>query len=338
MVRKLSLGILVSAIFIYFTLRGVDFHQVWMGLKGKHFIMLLPVVATFVACQIAKSLRWGVILSPVKTINQQRLFPIASVGYMAIIALPMRIGEVVRPYLLSTKEHVPMGTGFATVFVERVLDLAVLLLFFFLVLARTNLPAPIARAGIVLLALIIAELCAIVGLALWPHAVLLLLAPLKRYMPKIGHRAEVFTGNLAAGFKIISSGRKLAQSIALSLAVWGLSALAVFFLFSFCNLHFGLTEALGVTSITALGISLPAAPGLIGNFQFACIAALSIWGVGKTEAFTYAMAYYVMGIGINLLLGVLCMPVVDIRLRNVLKADNRAAADERLGDSALSNG
>ncbi len=338
MASKLGLGIAVSAVFIYLTLRGVDLREAWTGMQDKHFMMLLPVLVTCVACQITKSLRWGIILSAIKTIKQVKLFPIACVGFMAIIVLPMRLGEVVRPYLLSAKQDVPMASGFATVLVERVLDLAVLLLFFFFVLTCTNLPGPIVRAGTVLLGLIFIELFLIAAIAVWPERMLRLFSPLKRYLPKAGQRIEAFAENVAAGFRIISCGRKLLQSAALSLAVWGLAALAVYFLFLFCNLPFGLAEALGVTSITALGISLPAAPGLVGNFQFACIAALSVWGVGKAEAFAYAMTYYVMGVGTNILLGIAFMPVVDIPLRKFLTSRSRVDVNKPVGDSVYSKG
>jgi uncharacterized protein (TIRG00374 family) len=245
---------------------------------------------------------------------------------------------VVRPYLLSAKQDVPVASGFATVLVERVLDLAVLLLFFFFVFTCTNLPGPIVRAGIVLLGLILIELFLIAAIAAWPERMLRLFSPLKRYLPKAGQHIETFAGNIAAGFRMISFGRKLLQSAALSLAVWGLAALAVYFLFLFCNLPFGLVEALGVTSITALGITLPAAPGLVGNFQFACIAALSIWGVGKAEAFAYAMTYYVMGVGINICLGIAFMPVVDIPLKKLFASRSGAAIDKPAGDSVYSKG
>ncbi len=338
MASKFGLGIAVSAVFVYLTLRGVDFPEVWAGLQDKRFVMLLPVVATFITCQITKSLRWGIILSAIRTIKQPKLFPIACVGYMAIIVLPMRLGEVVRPYLLTAKHGVPMGSGFATVLVERLLDVAVLLLFFFFVLTCTSLPHPVARAGMVLLGLVVIEFVLIAAIALWPEKMLRLLAPFRRYMPSVGQRIERFAGNLAAGFRMISCGRKLLQSAALSLAVWGFSALAVYFLFLFSNLPFGPIEALGVTSITALGISLPAAPGLVGNFQFACIVALSLWGVGKTEAFTYAMVYYAMGVGINILLGIAFMPVVDMPLRKLLASRNRDAVDKSAGESVYSKG
>ena len=76
--------------------------------------------------------------------------------------------------------------------------------------------------------------------------------------------------------------------------------------------------ALTVTTITALGVSLPAAPGLIGNFQFACMVALSFWGIAKNEAFAFAMVYYFIGVGINIALGLIFLPFMDIRIKQII--------------------
>jgi uncharacterized membrane protein YbhN (UPF0104 family) len=97
MIKKLLIGIAVSTVFIYLTLKGVDLKEVVHELRNKSYGFLLPVAAVFVLTQIIRSVRWGVLLSPIKAINQRILFPITSVGFMAIIVAPMRLGEIVRP-------------------------------------------------------------------------------------------------------------------------------------------------------------------------------------------------------------------------------------------------
>jgi uncharacterized protein (TIRG00374 family) len=130
---------------------------------------------------------------------------------------------------------------------------------------------------------------------------------------------EAFIENIANGFRVISSMKKFTQVFLLSFLVWFLSALAVYLLFSFYKLPLGILEAIAVTTITALGISLPAAPGLIGNFQFACIVALSFCGVAKNEAFAFAMVYYFTGVGVNIVLGLIFLPFMNIPFRQMFK-------------------
>ena len=329
---KLVIGVGVSAVFVYFTLKGVDLHGVSASLGNKEYLALLPAVATFLVCQMVKSIRWGAILSPIKKIRQRILFPLACVGFMAIIVAPMRLGELVRPYLVNLKADVPMGSGIATILVERLMDLAILLLFLFFVITRAPLPHWFVRGGVFLLMVVLVEFVVILLFMIWPQAVTRAIKPITARLPQsLGRRIEEFVLNLSAGFRVIGSIPRFLQVLALSFAVWGLSALAVYFLFVFCKFPFGPVEALAVTSITALGISLPAAPGLIGNFQFACMVALSFKEVPRTDAFVYAMVYYCLGVGINLVLGVISIPMVDIPLRRAFalrKPDRQLAGSE----------
>jgi uncharacterized protein (TIRG00374 family) len=320
MIKKLLIGIAVSTVFIYLTLKGVDLKEVLAELRNKSYGFLLPVGAVFILTQIIRSVRWGVLLSPIKAINQRTLFPITSVGFMAIIVAPMRLGEIVRPYLINVKQSVPLGSGIATILIERSMDLLMLFIFLSVVLSQVSLPNWIARGGTVLLGIILLEFLFIILFMIFPEKIKRFLFPItKRFPGKVAKGFEAFIENIANGFRVISSIKKFTQVCLLSFLVWFLSALAVYLLFSFYKLPLGILEAFAVTTITALGISLPAAPGLVGNFQFACIVALSFCGVAKNEAFAFAMVYYFIGVGVNIVLGLIFLPFMNIPFRQMFK-------------------
>ena len=320
MIKKLLIGIAVSTVFIYLTLKWVDLKEVVAELRNKSYGFLLPVAAVCILTQIIRSIRWGVLLSPIKAINQRILFPITSVGFMAIIVAPMRLGEIVRPYLINVKQSVPLGSGIATILIERSMDLLMLLLFLSVVLSRISLPNWIARGGTVLLGIILLEFLFIILFMIFPEKIKRFFFPItKRFPRRVAKGFEAFIENIANGFRVISSIKKIIQVFLLSFLVWFFSALAVYLLFSFYKLPLGILEAFAVTTITALGISLPAAPGFIGNFQFACILALSFYGVAKNEAFAFAMVYYFTGIGVNIVLGLIFLPFMNIPFRQMFK-------------------
>jgi glycosyltransferase 2 family protein len=238
---------------------------------------------------------------------------------MAIIVVPMRLGDLVRPYLASTRESIPMGSTLATVLVERSMDLVVLLGFLFVVIARIHLPYSIAYGCAVLVGILAAELSLILLFILRPSLFKTLLSPFTRRLSKrTASRVEAFIVNVASGFKIISNIAQFARVLILTLLIWALAVLSVYLIGVFFNFNLGVPEAVTVMVVTALGISLPAAPGFIGNFQLACIVALSFFGIGKDEAFGFAMVYYFLGIGINMLLGVIFLPFVRMPIREML--------------------
>ena len=320
MIKKVFVGIAVSSVFIWLALKGVDLKEVLAGLHNKRYGFLLPVGLVVILTQVVRSVRWGVILSPIKKIDQRTLFPITSVGFLAIIIAPMRLGEVVRPYLISVKNSVPFGSGIATILIERTMDLLMLLVFFFVILSRFPLPHWVTKGGWTLLAIILFELLFIILFMVFPVRIKKIIYPVTKRLPiKIAKRFETFIENIAKGFRIISSVKKFGEILFLSFVVWFLSVWTVYLIFSFSNMRLGILEALTVTTITALGISLPAGPGLIGNFQFGCMFALSLWGIGKNEAFTFAMVFYFTSVGINIVLGLIFLPFINIPFWQMFK-------------------
>ena len=71
---------------------------------------------------ISRRLRWRVLLAPVRRLSLFRATQAVFAGQFGNQILPMRLGEVVRTYIVSNW----LSTGFArvvpSVFVERVMD------------------------------------------------------------------------------------------------------------------------------------------------------------------------------------------------------------------------
>ncbi len=49
---------------------------------------------------------------------------------------------------------------------------------------------------------------------------------------------------------------------------------------------------LAVIVLVSMGSMIPSAPAFIGTTQYACIVALGLFGVGKSEAFAYSILYH----------------------------------------------
>jgi hypothetical protein len=316
--KKVLIGILISIVFVYLTLRGVNTTEIWASLKNKEYMFLLPITALFLFTQFLRSIRWGIILSPIKAIDQRSLLPISFVGFMAIILAPMRVGEIVRPYLINRKESIPISSGIGTILVERTMDLVILFALFSMVLSQISLPDWAGKSTEILIGILAAELALIVFIFWAPHKLNHILDKISYVFPeKIARSVKGLINNLVHGFRVFAHGKKVIQVFILSLTIWTLSALAVLFLFHFYGLDLGMFAAFTVSVITALGISIPAGPGYIGNFQYACMVSLSLWSVSKTDAFVFSMFYYTLNIGVNILLGIIFLPFVDVSLKGI---------------------
>ena len=140
----LFLVALFAAAVALFKLRGAEFRWDlfaatlvkldWRWLSGA----LILVYLTYVG----RALRWRVMLLPLRPHPHFMDLLISTIIGFTAIVLFGRPGEVVRPYLIATKEKVPFSSQMAAWLLERIYDLLIVLLLFGFALARFDQTTP----------------------------------------------------------------------------------------------------------------------------------------------------------------------------------------------------
>ena len=74
--------------------------------------------------------RWRHLLAPIGHTRFKNAFRATVMGFAANALMPGRVGEVLRPYVLARREQLSATAAFATVVIERLLDLLLVFLFF----------------------------------------------------------------------------------------------------------------------------------------------------------------------------------------------------------------
>ena len=98
------------------------------------------------------------------------------------------------------------------------------------------------------------------------------------------------------------------------MVIWALLVLVNCLLFRGLYMNLGILAGTYVLALTTLGISVPAGPGFVGNFHFACVLALGFFSVNKEMAVGYALFLHVITIGTLLLLGFLCLTLSRLNI------------------------
>ena len=124
------------------------------------------------------------------------------------------------------------------------------------------------------------------------------------------------------GLQILPSWRKTAYLALLSITTWFLIGLATYILFSsFSSMaRLPLAAAFTVLVITALGITLPTAPGFIGNYHFSCVLGLTLFDISKADALTYAILLHGIQFTIIVVLGLIFIPFMKVPLPALFKS------------------
>jgi uncharacterized membrane protein YbhN (UPF0104 family) len=124
--RFLNLGLTfgISGICLYYFVAGADWSEVWDAVKSAHWAWMIPPSLAIWASMVGRAVRWRILLLDLKPIGIYRLYNMQMIGIMATGLIPGRIGEFIKPLFLSRREDVSFFGTMATVVVERILDLA----------------------------------------------------------------------------------------------------------------------------------------------------------------------------------------------------------------------
>ncbi len=242
-------------------------------------------VGILLLTHLFRALRWRLLIEPVKPLPWREVIVLNWIGFFAIFALPLRLGEVARPTLCKARDGIPISAGFGTVAVERVFDGVITSLcvaWGLFVLARQPthdyLAIHLPIYGYLSLAFFGAAFIAL-GLFLWQRqlAARLVERLVGIASPRLGHVLAQKVGSVADGVRSIGDGRLIGRFALESLLYWGTNALGMWVLGLGCGLPMTYGQAVAIMGILAIGILLPTGPGLFGNFQLAVSTALKLY-------------------------------------------------------------
>src|SRR5262252_1959581 len=107
--------------------RNVDFRLVVSEILRARLPWLATSLAMTFISLVIRSFRWQYLLEPLGRASFGNAFRATAVGFAASSILPARAGEVIRPYFLARHENMTATGAFATIILERVLDVLTVL-------------------------------------------------------------------------------------------------------------------------------------------------------------------------------------------------------------------
>lgn len=318
--KRFLVTLLISGILFYFAFRGVDWNAFKEGFGQIDYPYLLMVVPLLLLIQWVRSYRWGLLLKPIKKIDQSILFPITSVGFMAILLLPARAGELLRPYLISQQKGVDVRSALATIVVERILDSLTIIAFLVWIIFFIPVPLWVRRAGYLSFAIFFSLLVFLFLVATRKEQALNLLRVLTRKLPeRLQMELQAFVTTFAEGLQILPDLASFGLGIGLSFLIWALMGLVFYISFSAFHMDLPLIAAYAVLVLIVIGITIPTAPGFVGNYHLFCVLGLSLFGIPRSEAFSYAILNHLITVLFTVGLGVLFLPSVKLSWPSFLK-------------------
>jgi uncharacterized protein (TIRG00374 family) len=340
------LSLVVGAVCVIYAVHGMDGHAVLGALRALAPSAVALYLGTMVVTHLFRTLRWEYLLRALGTsLPFRRLLPISSVGFMAILALPVRLGEFVRPYLVARERHVRMSTMVGAVAVERIVDgLLISILFFGAYLASAgDLFSSQLRAAAWLSLVGFVGLTTFLILAqLWTDrtiAIALRLTLVQWLAPSRAPAIDEKLRALISGFRALADRRNFSIFLIQSVIYWTSTGVGMWVLARHMNLQISLGAAFVIMAFTGVVLTLPNSPGLVGQFHAAIKMGLTAF-VPTAVVNSSGMAYAIVLHGIQTVwyisAGLLSLPALSrggmhVSLKEAVRESTHAAEVEEGG-------
>lgn len=292
--QKVVVSLLIAGGFVWLLARGglplvppaEDLKRLSAGGVGVY------VLSQIVAATL-RSYRWVFLLRPLSPqIRTRRVMGVGFIGAAAIFMAPLRMGELVRPYLLSQGGEVSFMQASGSAFAERVIDGLCLTLFTVtaLSLAQTvsplpsslgELPLPLAAVPAAVYSATAAFLGLFVAMIAFYAARKTALRVTRAVVGVFSARAANWAASvierLADGLSFLPSRSHLVAFVGVTIAYWSTALAGQWVLMRSAGLDASLAQAITTVGVIGLGSVVPAGPGMFGAFQIAGFSAFAMF-------------------------------------------------------------
>jgi len=305
----IALVIVVAS--VYFTVRRVDLVKLWHYLVNANYFWAIVPIPIMLLSHWVRALRWRTMLEPaIGKRHTWNLFSAVMVGYAFNNILP-RGAEFLRPYVYSRREKVSFSTLFATIMLERVIDLITLLLLFggvfFFFREQLKQAIPNLQIDKILLPTILV-IVALIFCFYPPFVKFMLRVFIKPISGKFFDKISGIFDRFMEGFTILRRPSQYVRLILESLSIWlfyTMPMFIMFFCFNFQSVyHLGFDDAILLIVISGIGFTVAPTPGAIGVYHFLIQTSLiRLYGISAEEALAYATVTHAMNFLVQVIVG-----------------------------------
>jgi uncharacterized protein (TIRG00374 family) len=272
--RTALVSLLAIALLAWF-LRDANFADVWSRVRDAHPGFLLLGCVAVPLSYVTRAVRWRYLLAPLGSARFSTVLRTTVIGFAALAVLPARAGDLLRPYLLARQEGFSAPATFATVVMERVLDLVVVLLLLAVYVwgfagagdLPSHLMTPVEVSAGLAGAASAVLLAVMWVLATHPERIGAIVLALSRPLPdrlatRLAHVASTFSGGFAATRDV----RGFVIAIVWSVLTWLVISFETWAVTRAFDIDMSLPGSFLLQALLVIGVAVPT-PGGVGSFH-----------------------------------------------------------------------
>ncbi len=315
---KIILGFLLSIILIYLTIRQIDFRKSLELIKNANYYVLIPGVLIYAFTYLLRSLRYYFMILPIKKTRVFENFPYTMLGFFMNNIIPLRLGELIRAKITGERLLISRSSILGTILVERLIDMVIFVMFFFLIMIVLPFPDFIKKSFYICGAVFGLCLVILMIISIYENKALAVFSKIPMPSKIKGFVTEIFE-KFTGGLVMLRKPGVFFTSFIISVLAWVLESLFLVIVAYSCGIDITILGGIFVVIIIGIGAILPTAPGYIGAFEFMGVTALSALGVGKDAAFACIAIYHFLQLMVIFSLGFFSLIKAKISLSDLFK-------------------
>lgn len=310
----IAIGIVIAT--LYYVLKDINLDLLVDILANANYWWVIASIPIIILSHWMRAVRWRVFLKPIENAKSTwNLFSAVMVGYAVNNILPLRSGEIVRPYVYARRQKVSRTAVFATIIVERVIDVIYLLLLFVLAffLMRNKISIAfeeLSSENIILYFILpVVLILAVILLSLYTSfANIILRTIIKPISKKFYTKASELLEKFLVGFEFIRTPSQYLRVTLDSTIIWVLYAIPMYLMFNSFGfqdtLHLGMVDAFLLLIVTGIGVSIAPTQGAIGVYHGLVVYAMThLYTISKEEALAFATLVHAVNMFLQIIIG-----------------------------------
>lgn len=304
MAARVVIGLLISAAALWLALRPIDLDRT-LAILGRAAPAGIAAAVLLVGLDVVlRALRWGRLIAPVRHVAWPRMLAYMLIGYLANNVLPARLGEFVRSHYLGDREGISRAAALGTVVVERVIDIACVVLIGAVALLAIHASPALIR-GLAVSGVVAALLIAGILVLLHGHR----LPGAAQAISTVDRWPAVrrLVASLRTGVRVVQRPATLVEAAGLTVVAWLASVVIFLAAAAAIDVPLPLLEAAVLSSGIALATAIPAGPGYVGTYELAGVAVGTALGIPADEALAIALIVHAAILGVTTIGGLVAL-------------------------------
>ena len=288
---KAVAGIIISLGGIYWAFKDFDFIDFKRSIQQIDSVYFLFATIFLWGSVWLRGLRWKWLFKESSSPSVSSLYRAELIGYFGNNVLPLRLGELLRTYIVGKENNFSKSFVFGTVVLERLMDMFALtsfgiILLFLYPFEEEWISNYLLKGGVAILIII------------------LTLTILSRFKSNnTNNKFLSILNQILDGLLSIRKQRVIPVVIS-SILIWSIYLLDVYFIQRAFQFNLSWTQTLAVLVISSLVLSIPSAPGMIGTFHAAVkYTMVDLFAFTPNEGNSFAILMHAYGYILLTLLG-----------------------------------